>query len=400
MRKTHAQNGDFYSLYLGHKKFHFACHPDLAESILNSQVHEYQKSRLIFDKIMPITGKKGLVQLEGEEWKEMRRITSEVFQKKYLDNYVDVINAYTDELVEQIKKDIKTNKVIDISALMIRYTIHVIIRIVFGTAHHEQANIIAKNFIELNDLCGHRMRKILAFPLIIPTALNGKIKKTQQILRSHVSKLINTNHHLDEWHLLSKLCSSLKDDTYKQTLIQDQMMTFIFAGYETTAASLAFCFYLLAKHQESQQIIRLQVDSSDYTLAVYKEALRLYPPAYMLAREVVHPHQLAGNHLKVGENVLLSVHGIHKHPQFWSNPHAFLPERFLNSDMHKFAYIPFGYGKRVCSGMQLAMREAVIVLEKLLSHFQFSLHTRDELQVNAMVTLHPKNAVNLITEQL
>ena len=177
-------------------------------------------------------------------------------------------------------------------------------------------------------------------------------------------------------------------------------MTFLFASYETTAASLTFCLYLLAKFPEYQQKIRAELSqtSSIQTVSVYREALRLYPPAYMLARELVDNITIDNRLLKKKENVIVSVYGIHRHTAIWSKPDEFIPERFTTQydiKANKFAFIPFGYGKRVCSGMQLAMIEAELVLKKLLTHFHFTQIEEKELNLEAMVTLHPKESLRL-----
>jgi cytochrome P450 len=106
MSDMHAQHGDFFALYLGHKKFHFIRHPDLIEHVLHSEAQKFQKSRLIFDKIKPITGENGLVQLEGSSWQEMRDKTGQVFNKTYLDRYINIIHDCTDEMVAQLHRDI------------------------------------------------------------------------------------------------------------------------------------------------------------------------------------------------------------------------------------------------------------------------------------------------------
>lgn len=405
MHEMHDRHGELFSLYLGYKKFHFMCHPEAAEHVLNTYANHYRKSRLIFDKIKPITGNSGLVQLEGDDWDQMRQLTSEVFHRAYLDYYVSIITQYTDKLVAQIHRDLNGSNTIDISSLMIRNTINIAVKIFCGNSHDQQADIIASKFIELNSLCGHRMRRVISFPLFIPTTLNRRITRIRNELNDIFTRLIGITTLDSSLSLLAKLSIGLKGHKNKNDLIKNQMMTFIFAGYETTAASLAFCFYLLAKHQYHQQKIRDELGggSSKHAACVYREALRLYPPAYMLAREVLQENEFNGLVLKKGENLILSLYEIHRHKKYWVNGDDFTPERFLKanySDRHKFSFIPFGYGKRVCSGMQLAFIEAGIVLEKILKDFRFSLQDKVSLSVEAMVTLHPKGALNLMVEAI
>lgn len=393
MQNEHANRGDYFSLHLGHKKFHFLKHPNDIQHVLDSEVSHFRKSRLIFNKIKPITGENGLVQLEGENWQTMRGITSEVFHRQYLDRYVQIINEYTDDLITAFK----LNPTIDAAAAMIHYTIKIAIKVFLGVENEAETAIIAKHFISLNHACGLRMRRVLNLPLLLPTSLNRQILYSRNEIKARIIKLIMLAKH-GQTSLLSILKHALPDNP---ELIYDQLMTFIFAGYETSAASLTFSLYLLAKHPEWQSRIR-ESQQSEAVVAVYREALRLYPPAYMLAREVTHAHLMGEHSLRKADNVIISVRETHRHHDYWHESHSFLPERFLKTNpvkRHKFSFIPFGYGKRICSGMQLAMIEAEIVLTRVIQQFHFKLTDDADLPIASMVTLHPNKPVKLTIER-
>jgi cytochrome P450 len=405
MSDMHAQHGDFFALYLGHKKFHFIRHPDLIEHVLHSEAQKFQKSRLIFDKIKPITGENGLVQLEGSSWQEMRDKTGQVFNKTYLDRYINIIHDCTDEMVAQLHRDITQYSLVDMSSLAINNTINIAVRIFCGVEHDSDAEKIAENFIKLNALCGLRMRRILHYPSLFPGSLEDRIKRARSELDCIFTRLIADAKNASQHSLLAELNSSLRECPKKNILIKDQMMTFIFAGFETTAASLAFCLYLLGKHQNQQKLLRNEkkAGNNEYTTCVYREALRLYPPAYMLAREVTTSHVVHKVTLKKGDNIIISLFGAQRHPDFWTDSEDFLPQRFAktnNVEQHRFSFLPFGYGKRVCSGMQLAMMEASIIIDKLISQFSFSSAENSNLQLDAMVTLHPGGPIHLKVESL
>jgi cytochrome P450 len=407
--EMHEKHGDFFLLHLGHKKFYFAYHPDHAEKILGHNADRYIKSRLIFDKIRPITGMRGLVQLEGAEWSEIRKITNEIIQKPAINEYLPILNHYLDELEITLDDHAKHQAEFDISSLMISYTIKSMARIVFGVECDHNVEQIAKEFIELNRLCGIKMRSIISLPLSIPTPLNRKINKTRRWLTKAVEDLIRKKQkNANQTSLLSVLLKKLPKDYHRYSeMIHDQVMTFLFAGYETTAASLAFCFYLLANNKNCQKNIFSETNNSltsladikklSYTAAVYKEALRLFPPAWILAREVVSKDTIAGHQLSIGDNVILCTKEIHRHKDFWPDQDNFMPERFLSRDnrLHKFDFIPFGMGQRICSGNQLAMVESVNLLARLCKHYEFSIAENFTIETEAMVTLHPKNGIML-----
>lgn len=413
MADIHKTHGDFFSLYLGHKKFHFAFHPDHAQHFLLSNADRYKKSRLIFNKIKPITGENGLVQLEDDAWTEMRKRTSESFQNKYFDEYLTIINEYADQTVFEIEKYCDMKQQFDISNIMINYTMKTAVRILFGMDLHQSR--LANHFIELNYLCGLKMKKIISSPYFIPTPINLKILKIQKNIKSEIDFLIKNSMAQKNQCLLSHLAKHYSKLPNNKNIIRDQLMTFLFAGYETTAASLTFCLYLLAEHPAYQDNILNeshtvntyqlnQIKSAAMTAAIYRESLRLYPPAWILAREATKHDAYANQKINRGDNLILSIYQIHRHNDFWVNANDFIPERFMKNDetikKNKFAFIPFGYGKRICSGMQLAMLEATVVLLKIFKSIRLHPILNGNLKLDAMVTLHPQGKVMLYGEKI
>lgn len=316
IEQQHQTQGDFFSLRLGFKSIHFACHPRYAEALLGVNADRFQKSRLIFDKIRPITGRRGLVQLEGDEWTRMRKITNEIFQRQYMAQYPAMMNHYADWISQQIAPCSSIN----ISSLMLSYTLKTALNIIFGEIEETDVKLFAALFIELNARCGYRMRSLLNWP-------SFSIYRIQKSLRKRVMELISKQ---EERGLVAVLLSQFPlHDNKMADLIVDQLMTFLFAGFETTAASLTSSFYLLAKYPELQEKIILDDKKKTYTIAVYKEALRLYPPAWMLARQAVTDTMLGDQFIRKGDNIFLSVREIHRHKEEWEKPDACMPERFL-----------------------------------------------------------------------
>ena len=378
------EQGDFFTVNLGIKKIHFACHPNYAEAMLGMRADQFQKSRLIFNKILPITGKRGLVQLENDEWARMRKMTNDIFQRKYMARYQEMMIYYLDKECEKIDGA----PVVNIMALMTSYTLKTALNVIFGNVNNETAESFSSLFLELNARCGLRMRSLLSLPSV-------KIARIQRALRAKITALI-ASQHIEGVSLLSVLRQKITmTENDRTALIVDQLMTFLFAGFETTAASLASCLYLIAKHPELHEKIIGDDDKKSYTTAVYKEALRLYPPAWMLARQAVTDTLLCEQKITKGDNIFLCVCEIHRHPECWDSPDSCKPERFLLDDKPRFSFVPFGMGKRICSGHAIAMMEAVLAISRLCQRYQFSSLDDQPLKMQAMVTLHPVGNVNL-----
>jgi cytochrome P450 len=193
--------------------------------------------------------------------------------------------------------------------------------------------------------------------------------------------------------------------------IRDEMMTFLFAGHETTALSLTFTWDLLSRNRAVADRMRAELDEVidgrptiedvfelDYTNAVVKESMRLYPPAHEIRRQPSEDVDIAGYRVPEGSLVLLPTWVMHRDARFWSHPTEFRPERWLDdsaSDRPEFAYFPFGGGPRHCIGHRFAMTEAQLILATLAGEWTLD-RQYDDLDVAAAVTLQPKTDIEMI----
>ncbi len=408
IQRMHEKKGDYFQTHFLHKTFHFTCDPDHVAIILGSHAHHFQKATTIFSKIEPVTGPRGLVQLEGACWQKLRRETDTLFRHPAMQHYPAIIDRYLKKMCTKLATYADKNEPVDLFALMMEYTLMTAAHVIFSAPDPTLLKEILDAFITLNRLCGKRMRTAFALPLAIPIKSNRQIKKCQQIIRIAVTKLINHSRAErsvnNKNSLLAALLANYPED---QAFIHDQLLTFLFAGYETTATSLACCFYLLANHPEMQnKLAEIRFTETPPSLtetkkcvfanAVYREALRLYPPAWILAREATENVMIGHHHIQKGGNLIISLREMHRRSAIWEAPDTFQPERFLTaSERHAFAFIPFGAGKRICSGNQFAMLEAITALIKICQQFTFFPVNRAPLQMKTMITFHPAGPVNL-----
>jgi unspecific monooxygenase len=190
--------------------------------------------------------------------------------------------------------------------------------------------------------------------------------------------------------------------------LRDQVATLIVAGHETTALALFWSLYLLASAPAEQQRLADEVAGIDlapggidraltdlpYTRAVVSEALRLYPPAFVIVREAIAEDRWQDVAIPAGSLAMVSPWILHRHRRYWQNPDAFDPSRFLEGApaIPRLAYLPFGTGPRVCVGAQFAMTEATIVLATLIRHFEVALIDTGPVLPAAVVTTQPDRA--------
>jgi len=213
--------------------------------------------------------------------------------------------------------------------------------------------------------------------------------------------------------LLALLLAARDEDTgtgLSDRLLRDEIMTIFLAGHETTANALAFTWYLLATHPEVDARLHAEIErilggraptQADvaqlrYTRMVLEETMRLYPPAYSLSRTAIGADVIGGVTVPAGSIVVIYPYVTHRNPALWPDPERFDPDRF-NPDRaagrHRFAYLPFGGGPRICIGQGFAMTEAIIVIASIAQRYRFSLAPGHTVQPIGALTLRPKDGV-------
>jgi cytochrome P450 len=197
-------------------------------------------------------------------------------------------------------------------------------------------------------------------------------------------------------------------EAFSRAQLRDQMATMIVAGHETTALTLFWSLYLLASSPADQERVAAEAGAVDlgpdgaaealtklaYTKAVVSEALRLYPPAFALARMATGPDRLCDIAVPRGALVMISPWVLHRHRRLWKDPDAFDPARFLGDAPlpHRFAYMPFGAGPRICIGAQLALTEACLVLAMIIRRFHVALADATPVRPTAVIVTQPDHA--------
>ena len=214
--------------------------------------------------------------------------------------------------------------------------------------------------------------------------------------------------------LLGRLLEATDEEGAQMTdqQLRDEVATLFLAGHETTALALSYALLFLARHPPARARLREEVDevlggrpatmadvpALRFTDAVIRESMRLYPPVYAIGREALEDCVIAGWVVPRGAQVLMPQWTVHRDPRWFSDPEAFLPERWLDGladRLPRFAYFPFGGGARVCVGNHFATLEAILVLATLMQHLDVRADPGFRLTLSPSVTLRPRRGVQL-----
>jgi len=219
-------------------------------------------------------------------------------------------------------------------------------------------------------------------------------------------------------HLLARLAQARDDDgeVMSDEQLRDEAVTMLLAGHETTAIALSFAVFALSEHPQAAARLRAEIDAQlggrpammtdlpklKFLDAVMRETLRLYPPAWLIGREIVQAFEMGGYLLQPKEQIMMSAYTVQRDSRFFPDPERFLPERWLEAPatpLPKFAYFPFGGGPRVCIGNHFAMMEVALVLATLLQQVELTVVPGFELKFSPVVTLRPANGMPVLVRR-
>ncbi|GAA4313943.1 cytochrome P450 [Christiangramia aestuarii] len=401
------QKGDTFRLNIGlNKSVIFSRDAGLLEYVLQKNQRNYVKSEIQTKDLVKYVGE-GLLTSEGEHWKKQRKLIQPAFHKKQLAN---LMGAIKQAILSEYQR-ITTEEKIDIFPIFNDLAFQTVVKSLFSSAANQE---------EINRLqfITEETQKMLVKELRQPYLgwwfkASGKIgsylkltREARQILKAIVKERRAAGEKYDD--LLDMLLEAKYDDGsfMDEEQLIDEILILFTAGHETTSNALTFIAQLLALHPEWQEKIleerkALYAESDDLmnfvskakvTQQVIEEGMRLYPPAYFIDRVNVEKDDFNGMKLEPRENLLFSVHEIHRHPDLWENPDDFLPERFADGG-RKFSsqYFPFGAGPRKCIGNNFAMFEMIIAASELVAGFKIQ-PVSDKIEIKPLITLKPKDA--------
>ena len=396
-------------------RWHMLMDPDAIRRVLLEELENYPKSDVTKNLLRPAIGE-SLFIAEGAHWRWQRRAAAPVFSHRNVSALAPVMSAAAETSLARIEAADK--RASDIYAEMVRATFDITASVTLsGSALFSSdevhraidAYIAAAGKLSLFD--------ILGLPMWVPRPSRVMAGASLKQMKTIADDAVNSRRSAgagDVPDLLNLLLEGEDPETGRSMStaeLRDNLLTFIVAGHETTALTLAWAFYLCAFDQGVQDKARAEAQSAlqgrtataadlpnlPYCRMIIDETLRLYPPAALVSRTAQAPDTLAGREVKKGDTVMIPIYALHRNALLWDDPDAFRPERFAEKPQ-RYAYLPFGDGPRICIGASFALQEAVIILATLLAKRRFfpvQGKTPDPVMI---LTLRPEGGVWLTSE--
>jgi cytochrome P450 len=401
--------GDVTHLRLGRYDAYLLNHPDLIDEVLRKQRENFIKHRFFWRHVTAIFGT-GLLTSEGEFWLRQRRLAAPAFHPDRIAAYGGVMVGYSDRLVDGWRD----GEVRNVHDDMMRVTMEIVSKTLFDADVETDVDELGRAFeIVLREIAT-RFRRPFKIPDWIPTPGNLRYRRGVRRLEGLVFRILAERRAdpRDRGDLLSMLMAARDDDgnAMSDGQLRDELITIFLAGHETTAIALSWTLHLLAQHPlVRDRLVKELFDQLDrrpatvddlpnlpFADAVVKEAIRLYPPAYVLGREAVGDCEIGGWRIPAGATVFMSPWVMHRDARWFASPEKFLPERWLDglaARLPRFAYMPFGGGPRVCIGDRFATMEAVLILATVARRYRIERTSEAEIIPFPSITLRPEGGV-------
>jgi cytochrome P450 len=402
--------GPVSSFSILHKRLYVVDDPDLIQELLVTRQHDFRRDtgatlgrELLGD---------GLITREEPLHKERRRVLQPAFHREQIASYALVMG----EECERFAREWEGKGQFDIRAEMRRLTLSIVGATLFGADFRNRSEQIAEVIGSVLGKAAWLVPVVSVFePLftvyrrLMPKGRSLVFAKERARLDEIVTPMIAERRKHEGCDVLSLLLNHREDGTVPLTDedVRDELVTFVLAGHETTASALTWTWYLLAKHPHVANRMCAELSSVlngrtptledisrlTYTSNVFKEAMRLYPPALMFARRPKKTLDFAGYRLRRNVSIFISPYVTQRNPRYFERPDSFEPERWENANLPKFAYFPFGGGAKMCIGEPFARLEGVMALAVLAQRWRLELASEIAVGIGKGSVLNPDQPI-------
>ena len=382
--------------------------PDAIRHVLVDNYENYTRTPPGIRVLRPMLGE-GLLISEGRAWKHQRRTLAPAFTPRAVAPLVPHMIAVIDETIAKLRET--SSEAVDLREAMQRMTLEIAGRTMFSLGMGRHGAALRDFVMEYGTRLARPHFLDLLLPLAWPSPQDFARARFRRRWTAFVAMLMAERRAAgknegapprDLFDLMDAARDPETGESFTDAQLGDQVATMILAGHETTATALFWSLYLLALDPETQGRVAAEVESASvegglelerlkFTRAVIDETMRLYPPAFLIARAAAAPDSVAGLPVKRRDVILIAPWLLHRHEKLWRDPDAFIPSRFMAPapPPDRFAYLPFGVGPRVCIGAHFALVEATLALARLIGAFRVGLVDHEPVLPIGVVTTQP-----------
>ena len=412
MMESTRRFGDVVRFRLGPQVIHLLDHPDYVEHVLQKNQRNFDKQTRSAAFIRLVTGE-SLLTGNGEFWQRQRRLLQPAFHHHNIARFSDQMTSATAVMLEHWRQRTAHDEPLDVASEMMRLTYTIVGRTLFSANVGPDAETIERAMQVILPHTFGRLGRVLNWPDWLPTPRNRRFRRALRDTDHVVYRLIEQhrlaqNSAQPDRDLLAMLLRVRDEETgagLNDEQLRNETVTFLLAGHETTANALTWTFYLLSQHPEAERQIREEVSTVlggrvptlddlprlAFTRMVIQEAMRLYPPIWIIERRVIASDTVGGFHLPSGSSVVIAPYALHRHPAFWERPEEFDPARFARCTPE--AYFPFGAGPRLCIGSEFAMLEAQLLTAMVVQSFRLRLVPGHRMEPLPGITLRARHGL-------
>jgi cytochrome P450 len=383
----------------GAEQAYLVSDPDLIKHVLADNAANYSKDTAV-NRVFKNAVADGLLTSEGTFWRHQRKLMQPAFRRERLTVLGGLVTEATEAMLARWTAVADTNRVVEVSEEMSALTMQTTAKALFGADISGEVEEVG--------------RKIAAALTILVSPERAEFRQASEQLDSLVAAIVDERMRApsDSVDLLAMLMEARDEagEGMPRRQLLDEIITLLLAGYETTANSLGWTWYLLSRNPKPLQRMELELDAvlggrvpttEDLTLLpetrrVLEESLRLYPPAWILGRRALGPDRLGDVEVGAGSVIAMSPYIVHRLERYWPDPESFEPDRFLSERMpgkHPFAYFPFGGGPRLCIGHNFAMLEAHLVVATIAQRYRLRLVPGHAVEPERLFVLRPRGGL-------
>jgi cytochrome P450 len=397
--------------------------PDYIEYVLVNNNRNFTKSRARylhrFRQEMMLIGN-SLLASEGEFWRRQRRLSQPAFHRQRINAYGEVMVSCTERMLATWRD----GETCDVHQEMMSLLLEIVARTLFDAGIAGKTGEVKEALRRISKTLGGQGGGIqlqegyygMLLQFLGYLRFLKALRQLDKITYSIINERRSSGENSDD--LLSTLLHFQDEDGNRMSdrQLRDEVVAMFFAGYETTANSLSWTWYLLSQHPEVetkllaelQEVLGNRVPTVEdlhrlqYTKMVVKESMRLYPPVWSIGREALKECEIGGYQVPAGTQLLLAQWVVHRDPRYFDDPEVFSPGRWEDESakgIPKYAYFPFGGGPHLCIGSSFAMMEATLVLATIAKKFQLKLVSEQQAIPQPSITLHPTGGLNMLIKE-